>query len=509
MSKSTPTSEPGRSRKDAKPRRNHGDKSRSIQRDKRALPAEPRITRTTFCTSRQMDFFSAKELVTQTGHPVNEWPQVIVKELVDNALDACEETTIPPVIQIAIDGSGIAVKDNGPGLPEATLKSAMDFDVRSSSREAYVAPDRGAQGNALKTLLPMPTVLDAMHGKLVIDSGGKRHEIRCTADPISQRAKIADDVSEQPTIGTEVRLVWGAPSNSRAKLSWPFDPNRGEGDSEEIVEPILRLLEGYAIFNPHASFRLKLFGREMEWNASDTEWQKWKPHRPTSAHWYELRHLKRLIGAYVTHDRDCGSDRLISDFIGEFNGFTGSKKRATVLGETGSHRMRLSELVAGGTFNSELIAHLLASMQKHSRPIKSESLGVIGEEHLRARLLAMGVQPKSFQYARRLGDPKSKNSPGRSAEKASFISGIPFVVESAFGWLGPNAAADRRIYSGANWSAAISNPFRSFGTNREGLEAALADLRAGQAEPIVFVLHLAQPRIEYTDRGKSALLIGE
>jgi hypothetical protein len=27
-------------------------------------------------------------------------------------------------------------------------------------------------------------------------------------------------------------------------------------------------------------------------------------------------------------------------------------------------------------------------------------------------------------------------------------------------------------------------------------------------EPVVFVLHLAHPRVEYTDRGKSALVIG-
>ena len=42
----------------------------------------------------------------------------------------------------------------------------------------------------------------------------------------------------------------------------------------------------------------------------------------------------------------------------------------------------------------------------------------------------------------------------------------------------------------------------------EGLEAALNQQRAGRNEPIVFVLHAAHPRVEYTDRGKSALVIG-
>ena len=86
-----------------------------------------------------MDFFSEKELVTQTGHAVEEWPLVIVKELVDNGLDACEEAEIAPVIEVTADASGITVEDNGPGLPETTLKAAMNFRIRASNREAYVA----------------------------------------------------------------------------------------------------------------------------------------------------------------------------------------------------------------------------------------------------------------------------------------------------------------------------------------------------------------------------------
>ena len=65
----------------------------------------------------------------------------------------------------------------------------------------------------------------------------------------------------------------------------------------------------------------------------------------------------------------------------------------------------------------------------------------------------------------------------------------------------------RETVLGANWSAAIHNPFRTFGDTGEGLEAFLSEQRAGVNEPIVLVLHLAHPRVEYTDRGKSALVI--
>ena len=44
--------------------------------------------RTTFSTSRFSEFASRKELVAQTGHAVEDWPLVVLKELVDNALDS-------------------------------------------------------------------------------------------------------------------------------------------------------------------------------------------------------------------------------------------------------------------------------------------------------------------------------------------------------------------------------------------------------------------------------------
>ena len=79
---------------------------------------------------------------------------------------------------------------------------------------------------------------------------------------------------------------------------------------------------------------------------------------------------------------------------------------------------------------------------------------------------------------------------------------------SAFGWRGDEAEDERQIYTGVNWSAAIKNPFRAFGATGEGLETVLANFRATRSEPVVFVLHLAQPRVQYADRGKSSLVIG-
>jgi DNA topoisomerase VI subunit B len=67
----------------------------------------PVLTRHVFKTSRLAEFCSARELTNQTGHAVEDWPLVVLKELVDNALDAAEEAGVAPVIEIAVSKDGI------------------------------------------------------------------------------------------------------------------------------------------------------------------------------------------------------------------------------------------------------------------------------------------------------------------------------------------------------------------------------------------------------------------
>ena len=53
------------------------------------------LTRQTFRTSRLLEYFSQKELTLQTGHEPDRWPEVVVKELIDNSLDACDGPRLP------------------------------------------------------------------------------------------------------------------------------------------------------------------------------------------------------------------------------------------------------------------------------------------------------------------------------------------------------------------------------------------------------------------------------
>jgi hypothetical protein len=107
---------------------------------------EPKLTRVAFRVSRLMEFCTRRELQNQTGHGVAQWPLVVLKELVDNALDACEEAEVAPVISIAVDPGSIVVEDNAGGIKTSTIKSILDYTIRVSSREAYVSPTRGSRG---------------------------------------------------------------------------------------------------------------------------------------------------------------------------------------------------------------------------------------------------------------------------------------------------------------------------------------------------------------------------
>src|SRR3954463_3653535 len=96
-----------------------------------------RLQRQTFPTSRLLEFCSRKELELQTGHTADQWPLVVAKELGDNALDACEESGVPPEVSFAVrtigEHPGITVTDNGPGIAAETITAILDYTTRTSS----------------------------------------------------------------------------------------------------------------------------------------------------------------------------------------------------------------------------------------------------------------------------------------------------------------------------------------------------------------------------------------
>ena len=157
-----------------------------------------------------MEFCSERELQNQTGHSVYDWPLVVTKELFDNALDACEEAEVAPDITVIVEPDKIIVQDNANGIDAKTIESILDYTIRVSSREAYVSPTRGAQGNALKTILAMGYVLQGAAsdaaGVTTIETSGVAHRIEFRADHIDNQPKIIHTTAPSP-IGTGTRFT--------------------------------------------------------------------------------------------------------------------------------------------------------------------------------------------------------------------------------------------------------------------------------------------------------------
>ncbi|HZU37726.1 MAG TPA: hypothetical protein VFA18_17535 [Gemmataceae bacterium] len=442
----------------------------------------PTLARTTFTTSRLLDFFSDKELTAQIGHPKSHWPLAVLVELTGNAIDACEDVAIAPVVTVKVDKSGITVQDNGPGLPAETVTGILDFSVRVSSREHYVSPTRGAQGNALKTIVAMPFVLDGNVGRVDICARGVRHEIRIKVDRIKQEPVIDPQCHKDRFVkkGTRVQVYW--PDSSSSIL-------------HAARERFLQVADDFTWCNPHLTLTVDWFGESRTIKATSKTWPKWLPRDPTSPHWYTLRLLERLVAGYITEDERKGRTRTVREFVAEFSGLTGTAKQKAVLDATGLSRMDLTALRNGDGLDERKLATLLAAMKANTRPIKPEALGLIGKDHLAVRFEGAGCEMKMFKYRKLEGES----------------NGVPTVLEIAFAathaaFKHTGAGFLRRLITGVNWAPALgATPFRQLG--HESLDSILQEQRAGYGEPVVFFMHLASARPRYTDRGKSAVIL--
>jgi DNA topoisomerase VI subunit B len=464
-----------------------------VAKPKRAArgKGEPKLTRVAFKVSRLMEFCSERELTNQTGHSVWEWPLAVAKELIDNALDAAEEAEVPPDISVTVEPDTIVVQDNANGIAAETIESVLDYTIRVSSREAYVSPTRGAQGNALKTILAMGYVLDRGNGGdqagvTVIEARGVEHRIEFRVDHVNNQPRIFRTTAPSPVeAGTKFTVHW--PPSKSSKLL------------EYAAGQFKRLVEAYTWVNPHLSLRGVWFGREfVNVTATNPNWEKWRPRNPTSPHWYDEARLQRYLAAHVARDRDLGQRRTVRAFLSEFRGLAGTAVQRKILTEVGCSHESLAQFFGADQVNRSGIAKLLSAMKRHSKPVNPKLLGVIGADHLKERFLAAGGAVDTFKYQCRKG----------------VTDAVPYIVEFSFGLhqtgLAPGGALAPRIFvTGANWSAAITNPFRRFGSTGEGLESTLAKVRAAQGQPVICALHLASARIQFADRGKSSLVLAD
>jgi DNA topoisomerase VI subunit B len=204
-----------------------------------------KLQRTTFKTSRAAQYVEARALQAMTGQSIRHFVDVVVKELMDNALDACETAGVPPEVGLEVARNDqeihIAVTDNGPGIPPETVRGALDFDVFVSDKAAYRSPTRGAQGNALKAVVGIPHALGSLE-PVVIEARGLRYEVRVWKDPAGELRVQYDETDIARADGTRVEV--------RLPSRW-------------LSCHLTRWERAYALFNPHASIKIHPFSADV------------------------------------------------------------------------------------------------------------------------------------------------------------------------------------------------------------------------------------------------------
>jgi DNA topoisomerase VI subunit B len=413
-----------------------------------------------------------------------------LKELVDNALDAAETAGVQPEIAIEASTDGLdlrlSVSDNGPGLPAGVLTRILDFDTRTSDKLAYRAPTRGLQGNALKTIIGLPMALGG-DAPLVIDSGGRRHEIRARVNPVGE-AVVEHESCVRPT-----------PTGTTLSLQIPVD--------DQELDAVW-WARSFALLNPHASISVKThgFGGDDVHQIGDpvlvetadfyqslvafpADWRKWLPGDPTSPHWYDAATLQMLIYGQLPQ-------LLLRDFVRQFGGLTGTQK-AKAIADRFPGIKRLFEIADDTT----AVAALLVAMQAEAQPVRPQRLGLIGADTIRARFAEWYGEGDRFWYDRRLGVDHE---------------GVPFAVEVAIA----ETFTPGPLVCGLNFSPAFSDPFmgsRLAGgkiTDTFGIVEFLQDAHVRAPLWVEYdvaslstaaLVHIVSPRLTTLDRGKSRL----
>ncbi len=423
------------------------------------------MTRTTFTVSRAAEFFSEKELQMQMGAGRSAWLPMLLKELIDNALDASEGAGALPCIEITATDDSISVSDNGPGIPANTVVGSLDYLSRTSSNNLYVSPTRGQLGNALKCLYAAGFVTHG-RGLVEISSRGILHRITVGFDEIRQ----------EPTLEHEQQPI-AHNSGTVVKTTWPGAASELGGSDF----PVLQFTTvHFGLFNPHATFYLNGEAWAQPLSASDLTFSKWKPNRSSPASWYYRHQFKQLLCAHLSAQ----PQMYVREFLKLFAGMSGSWAQAAVLESLKLQRTTITDaFTTGGEVADARVMAMHDSLVTYSgEQIKAKRLGVIGRDLLN-RLANFGeVRPESTAYAKALVEDNCR----------------PFVAECWFAAHSDPDARGRTLLLGINNSIVRTMPSDLI---RDVLEDNLVD----PYDPVTVAIHIACPGFDYVDRGKSRI----
>ena len=405
------------------------------------------LERRHFTVTRANDYFTPDGLQKETGQPPNQFRHMALKELLDNALDAAETAGNAPDVQVEFvetdNGLTLTIADNGRGIPAQVVERIIgDFSTSTSDKACYRSPMRGAQGNALKTVIGMPVALGADRSHLAIAADGVQHDIEVWVSPAGD-VRHTHQQSPAETQGTRITVMI-------------------PGSLDCYYWNPARWLFAYSLFNPHAQLQIRKiapFWESQDKNVRpflgncgisdlsltptvafpDSRWRKFLPTNPTPAHWYTADEFARLIHRIAAQAPDQPVGSLIQEFKGTSRNWRTIQKAVSA--------KTVAQLADSATEISALHSALLTT---NPAP-KPEVLGRVGPDHFRQRLDdRFKIIGDRFWYKHQWG----------------IADGMPYLIEVAIA----ETEHPSDVFYGLNYSVPFSDPLSTTALVYDGQE---------------------------------------
>lgn len=396
----------------------------------------------------------------------------VVKEAVDNSLDACEEAGILPDIFVRISKVGenfrVVVEDNGPGIKREIVGRAFG-KLLYGSRFHEIKQSRGQQGIGISAAV--------LYAQLTTGKPTLVMSKRIGEEKAYKVLLYIDTKKNEPIIESEGEEEWYMPHGTRVEfeIAGSYVKDRKQSVFEYLKET--------SVVNPHAKITfVDPDGTVYEFKRTSNEIPKpakaIKPH----PHGIELGKLMNML-KFTT-------SATLRRFLKEEFVRIGDKIADEILAKAGF----LGNEDPKKLGRDEALRLLEAFRKVELLPPPVDCLSPIGEEFL-MRSLISEYSPE-FVYA--------------VTRKPKVYSGHPFLVETAIAYGGEIKTDKVILLRFANkipllyqqGGCALTRAVEGINWKNYGLEQNKDELPSGNA---VILIHLASTNIPYTSESKEAI----
>jgi hypothetical protein len=454
-----------------------------------------------FSINREFDFVRLDGLRRVTGRPSHEWDIYILKELIDNALDADElvwakDFSKYPSVNITISYVDLPVNRrqliirvrNRASFPAERIEDIFNTGWYTSQKGYIKGLTRGSLGNALKTLLGIPYALrQRVAGDmspelkpLSILTGGKEYLPQYIVNPATQTIELKIESRDVRRVdGTIIRVGIDHYSQQLPRQ----------------IEQLVDVAEQYHWCNPHAEFQwgIELNGRTYNMSYEGDKVWKNRYQGLSSIHWYSpMSFLDFMNMLYTNH---CAGRENIYLPISKILDSMRIDERVDKL----ALELKISTHFGKKEFSRDEIQSVALDLYRdlcNLLPrLNVERLGEVGEDHLLSCIS---------------GTQKIQGPVVYSCTKAEQDPSNPFVLELC----GAKINSDHhQIWTAINFSPTYGDPFMRRWLNPPskpndfviGLHGFLDAYGVGDDVSLLVYMHLICPTIEHGEFSKTEI----